>query len=132
MALNVKNKIRLGTLFLFLLLILTGGVSIYYMSKLKAEAKNILHDNYESLYYAHTMQQQLNSFEATYGQSVKLFENALSQQQNNITEKGEREATDSVKIYFNKLKAGDTAKETIKTLQNEIQKILSLNMNAIN
>ena len=131
MALNVKNKIRLGTLFLFLLLILTGGVSIYYMSKLKAEANNILRDNYESLSYAHTMQQQLNSFGAAYGQSVKLFENALSQQQNNITEKGEREATDSVKIYFNKLKAGDTAKETIKTLQNEIQRILALNMNAI-
>lgn len=131
MALNVKNKIWLGTLFLFLLLILTGGVSIYYMTKLKAEAKNILHDNYESLYYGHTMQQQLNSFEAAYEQSVKLFGIALNQQQNNITEKGEKEATDSVKIYFNKLKAGDTTKENIKSLQNEIQRILALNMNAI-
>jgi NtrC-family two-component system sensor histidine kinase KinB len=131
MGLNVKNKIRLGTLFLFLLLILTGGVSIYYMSKLKAEAKNILRDNYKSLNYGHTMQQQLNSFESAYGNSVKQFETALSLQENNITEKGERQATDSVKIYFNKLKAGDTANETIKSLQNEIQKILALNMDAI-
>jgi NtrC-family two-component system sensor histidine kinase KinB len=131
MPLNVKNKIRLGTLFLFLLLLLTGGVSIYYTSKLKAEAKNILHDNYESLNYGHTMQQQLNSFETAYGQSVQEFETALNRQENNITEKGERQATDSVKIYFNKLKAGDTAKGTIKSLQIEIQKILSLNMNAI-
>lgn len=131
MGLNVKNKIRLGTLFLFLLLILTGGVSIYYMSKLKAEANNILRDNYKSLNYGHTMQQQLNSFEAAYGNSVKQFETALTQEENNITEKGERQATDSVKIYFNKLKAGDTAKETLKSLQNEIHEILSLNMNAI-
>jgi len=131
MALNVKNKIRLGILFLFLLLVLTGGLSIYYMSKLKAEANNILRDNYESLYYGHTMQQQLNSFEAAYGQSVKLFEDALNQEQNNITEKGEKQAADSVKFYFSKLKAGDTARGNIKTLQNEIQKILSLNMNAI-
>ena len=131
MALNVKNKIWLGTLFLFLLLILTGGVSIYYMSKLKAEANNILRDNYKSLNYGHTMQQQLNSFEAAYGNSVKQFETALTQEENNITEKGERQATDSVKIYFNKLKAGDTAKETLKSLQNEIHEILSLNMNAI-
>jgi PAS domain S-box-containing protein len=131
MALNVKNKIRLGTLFLFLLLILTGGVSIYFMSKLKAEANNILQDNYESLSYGHTMQQQLNSFETSYDQSVKQFETALDQQENNITEKGEKEVTDSIKIYFNKLKAGDTTKESIKTLQNEIQKILALNMNAI-
>ena len=82
--------------------------------------------------YGHTMQQQLNSFETAYGQSVQQFETALNSQENNITEKGERQATDSVKIYFNKLKAGDTAKGTIKSLQNEIQKILSLNMNAIN
>ena len=64
-------------------------------------------------------------------QSVKQFETALNQQENNITEKGEREVTDSIKIHFNKLKAGDTTKESIKTLQNEIQKILALNMNAI-
>ena len=131
MGLNVKNKIRLGTLFLFLLLILTGGVSIYFMSHLKAEATNILQDNYESLSYCHTMQQQLNSFDTSYDQSVKQFETALNRQQNNITEKGEREITDSIKIYFNKLKAGDTTKENIKTLQNEIQKILALNMDAI-
>ena len=131
MALNVKNKIRLGTFFLFLLLILTGGLSIYFMSKLKADANNILRDNYKSLSYCHTMQQQLNSFETSYAESVKQFETALSQQENNITENGEREVTDSIKIQFNKLKAGDTTKESIKTLQNEIQKILALNMNAI-
>jgi NtrC-family two-component system sensor histidine kinase KinB len=131
MALNVKNKIRLGTLFLFLLLILTGGVSIYFMSHLKAEATNILRDNYESLSYCHTMQQQLNSLDTSYDLSVKQFETALNQQQNNITEKGEKKATDSIKIYFDKLKAGDTTKKSIKTLQNEIQEILALNMNAI-
>ena len=131
MALNVKNKIRLGTLFLFLLLILTGGVSIYFMSRLKVEATNILQDNYESLSYCHTMQQQLNSLDTSYDQSVKQFETALNQQQNNITEKGERETTDSIKMYFDKLKAGDTTKKSIKTLRNEIQEILALNMNAI-
>lgn len=131
MALNVKNKIRLGTLFLFLLLILTGGSSIYFMSKLKAEANNILRDNYKSLSYCHTMQQQLNLLETSYVQSIKQFDTALSLQENNITEKGEGEITDSIKIHFNKLKAGDTTKESIKILQNEIQKILALNMNAI-
>jgi len=131
MALNVKNKIRLGTLFLFLLLIVTGGVSIYFMTKLKKESNNILRDNYESLSYAHTMQQQLNLFESSYAQSVKQFETALTQQEDNITENGERQATDSVRIFFNKLKSGDTAKESLRGLQFQIQKILALNMNAI-
>ncbi len=131
MALNVKNKIRLGTLFLFLLLILTGGASIYFMSKLKAESMNILRDNYKSISYGHTMQQQLNSMETSYHQSMQRFDSALNLQENNITEKGEMEITDSIRIHFNNLKAGDTTQEMIKTLQNEIQRILTLNMNAI-
>ncbi len=75
MAVSVKNKIRLGTLFLFLLLLLTGGVGIYYMSKLKADAKAILQDNYESLTYGHNMQQQLNNLHVQFDSSVKRFEN---------------------------------------------------------
>ena len=46
MALSVKKKIWLGTLFLFFLLLLTGGAGIYYMARLKTEGKNILQDNY--------------------------------------------------------------------------------------
>ena len=38
----------------------------------------------------------------------------MKQQENNITEPGEEEATDSVRIYFNKLKTGDTAKQNYK------------------
>ncbi|HEY5405776.1 MAG TPA: ATP-binding protein [Ginsengibacter sp.] len=132
MALNVKNKIRLGTLFLFMLLILTGGASIYFMSKLKAEAVNILRDNYKSISYGHTMQKQLNSMSISDEHLLPQFDSALNLQENNITEKGEREVTDSIKIYFNKLKAGDTTKENKSTLQNEIQRMLTLNMNALN
>ena len=101
------------------------------MSKLKAEAMNILRDNYKSISYGHTMQKQLNSMETSYDQSIRRFDSALNLQENNITEKGEKEITDSIKIHFSKLRAGDTTTESIKTLQNEIQKILALNMNAI-
>jgi NtrC-family two-component system sensor histidine kinase KinB len=131
MPLNVKNKIRLGTLFLFLLLLLTGGTGIYFMVKLKAEAKAVLQDNYESLSYCHTMQQQLNKLETDYSQSINKFEEALQKQQNNITEKGEDKATANLKNYFNKIKSGDTSKRNLQLLQNEIHQILTLNMNAI-
>ncbi len=74
MALNVKSKIWLGTLFLFLLLLLTGGIGIYYMFKIKSESKNILQDNYETLSYCHTMQQHLINLRDNYDESVKQFE----------------------------------------------------------
>ncbi|MEJ7678451.1 MAG: HAMP domain-containing protein [Segetibacter sp.] len=131
MPLNVKNKIRLGTLFLFLLLLLTGGIGIYFMVKLKAEAKAVLKDNYESLSYCHTMQQQLNKLETDYQQSIRKFEEALQKQQDNITEKGEGKATADLKMYFNKIKSGDTTKQNMQFIQNKIQYILTLNMNAL-
>ena len=77
MALSVKNKIWLGTLFLFLLLLLTGGVGIYYMSKLKDEAKTVLQDNYESLSYAILCNRQLDSLNIKHAAALKTFESAL-------------------------------------------------------
>jgi signal transduction histidine kinase len=131
MALNVKNKIWLGTLFLFLLLILTGGVGIYYMAKLKTEGKHVLQDNYESLSYCHAMQQQLNNITGSYVQSTKNFEDALNHQEANITEAGEREATNKLRIDFTKLKSGDTSTQNLRAIEQQIHSILSLNMQAI-
>jgi two-component system, NtrC family, sensor histidine kinase KinB len=131
MALSVKNKIRLGTVFLFLLLLLTGGVGIYYMSKLKTDSKAILQDNYESLIYCHSMQQQLNSVYFQFDSSVKRFEIELDKESKNITEPGEAEEVYLTKNYFNRLKTGDTSQQNIQALQNEVQKILVVNMKAI-
>jgi NtrC-family two-component system sensor histidine kinase KinB len=73
MALSVKNKIWLGTLFLFLLLLLTGGVGIYYIIRLKDQSKAVLQDNYESLSYSHEMQGQLDSLNVNREASLKNF-----------------------------------------------------------
>ena len=131
MALNIKNKIWLGTFFLFVLLLLTGGVSIYYMLQLQKDSKNILRDNYESLSYSNDMQQSLLTAPSAYSQSVKAFAIALNKQQNNITEKGEKTITDSLAFYFQAFKNGDTTEAIIKKQQGLIQEILVLNMNAI-
>ncbi len=131
MALNVKNKIWLGTLFLFLLLLVTGGVGIYYMAKLKAEGKKVLQDNYESLSYSHTMQQQLVNATGNNVQSIKVFEDALKHQEANITEPGEGEATNNLRSNFTKLKTGDTSKQNLQSIEQQLQTILSVNMQAI-
>ncbi len=131
MALTVKKKIWYGTLFLFILLILTGGAGIYYTAKLKIEAKNVLKANYESLSYCHTMQQQINNIEAGYSKATKIFDTALQKQESNITEPGEKEATSVLRSNFNKIKNGDTIKQNFKIIQEQLQQILLLNMNAI-
>ncbi|KAA9038397.1 HAMP domain-containing protein [Ginsengibacter hankyongi] len=131
MALSVKNKIWLGTLFLFLLLLLTGALGIYYIAKLKTEGQNVLKANYESLSYCHLMQHQLDSIEGGYIPSLPKFEDALKLQESNITEPGENKVTGDLRTYFNKLIAGDTSKQNIQAIKDRIQSILTLNMEAI-
>ncbi len=131
MPLSVKKKIWLGTMFLFLLLLLTGGVGIYYMAKLKSDNKNVLQDNYESISYCHTMQQQLNILSDNNSIATNTFAEALKQQENNITEAGEGEFTKKLRTDFIKLKSGDTSKQNTQLIEKEIQSILILNMQAI-
>ena len=131
MALTVKKKIWLGTFFLFVLLLVTGGVSIYYTAKLKRDAKKVLQDNYESLSYCNTMLSQLNNFEKDYTVSLKNFEDALKKQESNITENGEQEATTLLRNYFDKFKTSDTSKQNLKQLREQLVRITAINMNAI-
>src|SRR4030095_192417 len=131
MALNVKNKIRLGTLFLFLLLLLSGGLGIYNLVRLKNDAKMILEDNYESLDYCHIMQRQLDSFQIDRSVALQKFEEALKKQENNITEPGEYDATAALRSDFNKLKAGDASVLVVRNMHQQLHFILNANMNAI-
>ncbi len=131
MALTVKNKIWLGTLFLFLLLLLTGGVAIFYMAKLKANAQNVLQDNYESLLYCHTMQVQMNNLSQNFNATVTELEKAMRQELNDITEPGEKEAAINLNNALQKLKNGDTTQVNVQYIDRQIQGILFINMQAI-
>src|SRR5436309_11322459 len=93
MAISRKNKIRLGALFLFLLLLLLGGFSIFQITKLTNESAKIIKANYETLEYCHNMQRQLDSIQLGFKSSIETFDNYLKHQENNITERGEENAT---------------------------------------
>jgi NtrC-family two-component system sensor histidine kinase KinB len=131
MALSVKKKIWLGTLFLFVLLILTGGAGIYFTNILKQETKTVLQDNYESLYYCHGMQKQLDSFTIDREGTIKKFEDFLEQQEDNTTEQGEAAATKEVRKNFELLKIADTSAIARSGINKSLHTILSLNMDAM-
>jgi len=131
MATSVKNKIRLGTLFLFLLLLLSGGLGIFNLVRLKNDAKMILENNYESLDYCHIMQRQLDSFNIDRPDALRNFDDALRKQENNITEPGEYDATAAIRSDFDKLKKGDTSTPIIRDMHKQLHFILNANMSAI-
>ena len=131
MANTVKRKIRLGTLFLFLLVLLSCGVGIFNLVRLKNDAKLILKSNYESLDYCHTMQRFLDSANINKGQSFAGFDSALKLQEMNITEKGEQLATAEIRKYFEDYRAGNNNVSTLLNIRAGIRQVLSLNMTAI-
>ncbi len=75
-----------------------AGTGSYYVNRLADESKDMLKDNYNTLQYTKNMIQALdqNDDEA----SVKVFEENLVKQENNITEKGEAEATGEMRNIF--------------------------------
>lgn len=129
MAGSVKNKIRWGTAFLFLLTVLSGGVGIYYLANLRTRSKNILKANYESVQYAHKMQQSLDGITASNTAFLDTFKRSLKLQEANITEAGEKDATEALRLSFEKLSAGDST--AVSSVRSSLQKILALNMQAI-
>src|SRR5688572_27057864 len=130
MAINIKNKIRSGTFFLFLLLIVSGAVSLYYFINLRKDALNILTDNYESLDYSHQLM-QLSDEGIGYEAVLRKMDSLIRLQENNITEPGEKELTASLRNNFKKISGGADSARTLLAFNRELYGILKLNMHAI-
>lgn len=131
MPLSIKYKIRFGTIFLFLLALLSGGLSIFYLASLRIDSRNILKANYESLQFCHEMQRDLDSITHQRLQFIDSFEIELARQELNITEPGEQQATLQLRQQFELLKKGDRSELISLSIDNLLHRILLLNMTAI-
>jgi len=129
MITSVRNRIRLGTFFLFLLVLLSCGVGVYNLVRLKNDATLILKNNYESLDYCHSLQQLLD--QSLPGRwPLAAMDSVLQLQERNVTEPGEQEATRNIRQQLEVLRAG-TDTGAITAMRGSIQQVLRLNMRAI-
>lgn len=101
------------------------------MIRLKTDAREILKDNYESLDYCHTMQRSIDSAIINPNRSFSQFDSVLKLQEANITEAGEEEATISIRKYFDLSRSGNNSSTVNQGIRAGIQRILALNMAAI-
>lgn len=126
---NVKNKIRLGLIFLLAIIMLLAGSGSYYINRLASESEDILKDNYKTLQYTKYMIEAMDLADST--ASLQLFEQNLVLQEHNITERGEQYATLAIRNLFQQYKAG-LRSDSIKTeLRKKILDVQKLNMDAI-
>ncbi|CAH0995932.1 Sensor protein kinase WalK [Emticicia aquatica] len=123
---KIKTKISLGLIFLFLAILLTGGLGVWYLHQLSADAKNILQDNYETLEYSKKM---LESLEKNTNENKRFEQNLIAQEQN-ISEIGEKDVTQQLRAKFNLFKK-DSSISHIGSMRQYIFQLMELNMNAI-
>jgi len=126
---NVKTKISLGLFFLFGVILIVGGISIYYLREISDDAKSIIKANYESIEYMQGMTAALDSLKND-STAIHGMEKNLKTQESNVTEKGEMEETIRLGNLVNELKKGYSDSLAIQT-RHSIHRINDLNLKAI-
>ncbi|MGI9583791.1 ATP-binding protein [Chryseobacterium sp. RRHN12] len=127
---KLKTKLTLGVGLLFLLIVLLSVIGSVYINKLKSDTEKILTANYNSLEFSKNMFLALDNISTDSTVAIADFQKNNKLQEKNLTEFGEKEATQNLNLHFNSyLKAPDTNKE--KLIREDLAKIMSLNMKGI-
>ena len=125
---RIKTKLTLGVGLLFFLIILLSLVGARYINALKNDTENILVANYNTLEYGRNM---LVSLEDSSQKAMQTFEINLSRQENNISEIGEKEATQDLRANFESYKQITSNRIVSAEIRKNIFKLMDMNMQAI-
>jgi PAS domain S-box-containing protein len=133
---TIKNKLRIGISFLFLLALVCCGLSIYYVNRLSGDEKNILKDNYLSVRYTKNICAAVDASAGPLNSAqVKVIEQNISGEEHDITERGESELAVMLRLKFEALKKLSAPSPQVDTLRSEVRKgayaVMQLNMTAI-
>ncbi|MDJ1482069.1 ATP-binding protein [Cytophagaceae bacterium YF14B1] len=164
---KIKTKLVAGIAFLFALFVIIGGLGAYFIKLLSDESDQIIEDNYESVEYTKAMTQALDEMkryhtefffspnqdsltnqvrEQMLRQAIVVFEKNLKNEEDNITESGEKELVLSLRSNYThllQLTQSATNRSTpsdyyfneiipqYKDLQKDIYQISEVNLRAI-
>lgn len=130
MATRLKTKLSIGLVFLFTVILLFGILGLFYINRLSNDASLVLKNNHESLVYCNNMLKALESIRQK-KDAVALFNENLKKQEGNITETGEKEATQDLRKNFDELLANPNDPSNYPEIQQSIILIQGLNEDAI-
>ncbi len=127
---KIKTKLNAGVGLLFLMIIVLSALSGWYINQLKKDTNNILAANYNTLQYSRNMLlalEEINSDPLAYN----VFEKHLEKQKRNVTEPGEKEATENIAVHFKFLKKQPDNAGLLSSIRKDIAELMQLNMVAI-
>jgi len=133
---RLKTKLSISLAFLFAVILLFGILGVYYINRLGSDVEKITKNNHETLVYCNNMLRDLEKIrngkeELKIKDATKEFGDNLIKQQNNITEIGEKEATDDVTKNFKELLANPEDSSNYPEIRLGIYQIQELNEAAI-
>lgn len=127
---KLKTKLTLGVGLLFLLIVLLSVIGSVYINKLKSDTEKILTANYNSLEFSKNMLLALDNISTDSTVAIADFQKNNKLQEKNLTEFGEKEATQNLNLHFDSyLKEPTLHKE--KLIREDLARIMSLNMKGI-
>ena len=130
MSLKLKTKLSIGLVFLFVVILLFGILGILSINRLGSDTASVLKNNHESLLYCNNMLKALETIKIR-KDAVQLFEENLVKQENNITEQGEKEATQELRKNFKELVVNPLDSSNYPEIRQSLIRIQDLNELAI-
>jgi len=130
MSVRLKTKLSVGLLFLFIVILLFGVLGLFYINRLSNEGRQVLQNNYESLIYCNRMLASLENINVK-KDAAGVFRDNLQKQQANITEVGEKEATDGLTKSYNEMLANPSDTSNYPDIRRAIYQIQEVNEMAI-
>ena len=127
---KIKTKLNAGVGLLFLMIIVISVLSGWYINQLKKDTNNILVANYNTLQYSRNMLLALEEIHSN-SSAFTMFERHLDKQKKNVTEPGEKEATENIATHFLLLKERSNNPELLSSIRKDIAELMQLNMIAI-
>ncbi|WP_427872447.1 ATP-binding protein [Flavobacterium sp. MMS24-S5] len=128
---RIKTKLNLGVGLLFLMIIILSLVSAYSVFLIKQDTENILKSNYNTLEYSRNMIFALDGIKSGSKETIQNFEENLEKQTQNITEPGEKQATEKLKASFALLDKNNADESVKAQIRQDIFAIMKLNLDAI-
>jgi len=127
---KIKTKLNAGVGLLFFMIIILSTLGGWFIYQLKKDTQNILVANYNTLQYSRNMLLSLEEI-STEPFALSEFQKNLDLQRQNITESGEKEATQNINDHFSELKVDKGNLNLHSAIRKDIAELMQLNMNAI-
>src|SRR5450432_611596 len=130
MRMKLKTKLSISLVFLFIVILLFGIVGMLSINQLGKDTELVLKNNHESLMYCNQMLRSLEVIKIR-KDAVQIFEVNLKKQEGNITEEGEKEATQELRKNFSELQANPLDSSNYPEIRQSLIRIQDLNELAI-